>query len=854
MSRSLGLSALFLAAVAVPLIAAEPVTIIMTDGFVVQGEYAKESDVVYEGGRSIKVAKTDGFDVIMDGPKFVIFSTHAQKGGKIDKEIVREKGIEYTTKVRARALRPVLPIKSVNKIGAYNESWIRVLETTTLDNNPNQKITQQVSKLTPYSMILDSPTDKISQGFHTYEEDPRLIRRLLSLHPELREAKEKPDADKRIRIAQFLNEVGRMDGTRRSLVWHQSARLELESTKKEVLGTWEKKTLDQFDQTMDDIDRAETRFVVDELEAALKSGRYALAKNHLDSYTPKAADPKDRTRMAKVKVEVDSVQPGYEKTIELLRNVVEAESGMRTLQTHAAVAGVGAAVFAPRPMLKPNQAVLVDACSIILGELHPDTASRLELFSDLAKQVEQRLKDGKSPAETPEQLLAYAVSGWVKGKNGADRNVESAVRNWQLRQMAVQYLRESTGNSRKAYLDAFLKANPKPIAPDELTQIITLLPPPVAADVNALPGTAVDPKAALGVDGIRRVNTGPLSEQSKGVDYHYRLPPEYHHGRSYPVLIAVPSRGMPGEHVIARLAEQAERNGYIVIAPDWTNPFSTQIYDYSGKDHVFILGALRDALRRFQGDPDRVFLYGYGEGADMALDVGMSHPDHFAGLSGIGVNPPQELFLEFWRNAQKLPTYFVTGEMSGAFPNLRKLYERWMPRGYPAMLTVYRGRGLEWYSAEIPRLFDWMNRKTRARGTAVLRLNQFSVEPWQIARDGNDRFYWVGVSQGGVRPSNQLANGLKKVVQPLPQFTADIGKGGTINITQSLGIRKFTIWLERDLVDWTKPVRVTVNGNVPIGYTPKVLTPDLHLMLEELHRTADRKLLFLGKIEVDGPG
>ncbi len=60
--------------------------------------------------------------------------------------------------------------------------------------------------------------------------------------------------------------------------------------------------------------------------------------------------------------------------------------------------------------------------------------------------------------------------------------------------------------------------------------------------------------------------------------------------------------------------------------------------------------------------------------------------------------------------------------------------------------------------------------------------------------------------------------------------------------------------LERDLIDWTKPLRVNINGAPAIGYQPKVLEPDLHVMFEELYRTGDRKMLFLGKVEVNGPG
>ena len=128
------------------------------------------------------------------------------------------------------------------------------------------------------------------------------------------------------------------------------------------------------------------------------------------------------------------------------------------------------------------------------------------------------------------------------------------------------------------------------------------------------------------------------------------------------------------------------------------------------------------------------------------------------------------------------------------------------------------------------------------------------MEPWQVLRETDDRYYWVGVGAKGISQSNPVSKGVPSRVNPPPQFAADIGKAGVITITQAIGIRKFVIWLERDLIDWTKPIRININGQLPPHYKPQILKPDLHLMLEELYRTGDRKLLFLGKIEVDWQG
>ena len=842
-----GLAATLLAAI-------DPVTVTMPDGYVVQGNYNRESDTLSDGnGRPIKVAALNGFDVVQDGPKIVIFSTHAGKGGKVDREAKRDVGPEFVNKLRRSLKRPVLAVREIKSQTDWSDNWTRTLDTLLVEGG-RQVITQQVTRLDAYSFTIGSPTDDLTQAFHTFEESPATVRRWLSTHPELRDPppKEKLDPGRRLLIAGFLKDVAAFDGTRRQVAWLRAARAELALLKKDSPGTWEKKHTERFDALTDDIDKAETRVVVDEVEAAVRCGRYGEARQFLGGFNPPTSDARDKTRLAAARAGIESVQPQFERTGDLLRAVIEREGGMSAIVNAASVSGVAAAVFTPRPVLRPTMATLLEAAATVLGELHPDTAGRLELFHDLARQSEARRDKGQSPSEPSDALLAYAVSGWLKGKNGADKSVEGAIRTWNLRKLAVEYLTGPTANARAASLDAYRLATPVPLAMDELTQVITLMPPPKPMDLKSPTWTPVPAAECDGVPGVVRLNTGVLPLAPKGIDYLLRLPTEYHHGRSYPVMLALPSASLTAERLVARLAEQADRSGFIVVAPEWTSTFGSGQYDFSGKDHVQALGPLRDVFRRFNADADRVFLFGYAEGASFALDLGMAHPDLFAGLSGFNVNLPPAVYLEYWRNNQKLPTHFVIGELAGTFGALRKVYEKWMPRGFPAMLTVYRGRGVDWYSAEVPRLFDWMGRKARVRGSATLRLNNFAVEPWQVLREADDRYYWVGVAPGGTRYGNPLENGIPATIAPPPQFAADIGRNGVIAITQAIGVKKFTIWLERDLIDWTKPVRVTVNGNPPIGYVPRLMTPDLNLMFEELYRTGDRKMLFLGKIDVNG--
>jgi hypothetical protein len=142
-----------------------------------------------------------------------------------------------------------------------------------------------------------------------------------------------------------------------------------------------------------------------------------------------------------------------------------------------------------------------------------------------------------------------------------------------------------------------------------------------------------------------------------------------------------------------------------------------------------------------------------------------------------------------------------------------------------------------------------MNLKTRTRGTAALKLDAADIEAWQIGREGDDRFYWVGTT--GIKSGHLIRSTVRYGWQPAT-IKANIRPGNEI-VLNTLGTKTVVVWLERGMIDWTKPVRVTLNGNHPLRYTPKILEPDLELMFEELYRSGDRKNLLFGRLEFITP-
>ncbi len=813
--------------------------VIMRDGFTLRGRAFKEREAVPDfGGGQFSFPRLAAFDVIDSGPKFYFFSSHSRKGAEIEKDVPKDKLTAYR-KDSFGTRGQKLPGLGELRVTEFNSAWRRTMEIGPRGGGA-VKIDQIVSYLDPHTTYVVSTSHAWRQCYDTKDLGTETIRKLLATHPETRDSVFGfIDPVRRIAIAAFLKDIG----------WLGAAKADLEKLKKDAPWAWSKDATEKFDRLSGEIDGAETRWILGELDAMVNSGQYLNATKFLGDYQPKNADAKDLAKMAELKAKIEIVQPRYELTKRLLRELLDGESGEARKFANGALGGGIVVPNVPGRVIAAEMATLLKGGEAVYDELHPDSTGRVELFTDVASEDDKLRKAGRATARKPEQLLALAISGWLKGKGGAFPDAKSAAKCWNTREMAMVYLRSDVQNDRTGTLKKYLQSTDK-LAPDELAQVITLLPPiDREPDVTKIRGgTKLDAKK-VGIDGVFKVETGPVPEDSGGLTYLLKLPPEYNPGRSYPVVIALNDPVMDPEKLLAGLALDASRHGCILAAPIWCSSFGNKPFDHSGKDHWLVTATIRDLARKYQIEQDKVFAYGFGQGANFALDLSMSRPDIFAGIVCMGPMPVPQFYQDYWRNAQKMPVYCITGEIAGtSYDALRKLYEHWLPLGYPSIMCLYKGRGIEWYQNEVPTTFEWMSRKTRVRGNASLRLNAARFDPWQTFRETDNRFYWVGTDS--INAVNKLKDPERPDKPPLAaQFRGDIRKDNEIVIDQVRGIRKITIWLERDMIDWKSPVKLNIPSAVGLP-KPKVYEPDLKIMFEELYRTGDRKMLFFGKIEV----
>jgi len=196
----------------------------------------------------------------------------------------------------------------------------------------------------------------------------------------------------------------------------------------------------------------------------------------------------------------------------------------------------------------------------------------------------------------------------------------------------------------------------------------------------------------------------------------------------------------------------------------------------------------------------------------------------------------------YWLNARTLPIYIVGGELDAAsFGRNTMDLDRYLAKGFDATYVEYRGRGHEHFSEEIMRIFDWMGRRQRKFFPATI--DGVSMRPW-------DRFFWwvemerppartmVLPSQWppppGIRPFS-----IEAKTMPANSVPASM-------LSVHCGADRVRVWLSPELVDFSRPVTVSLDGQ-KLWQDPVI--PDKRVLLEDLRLRADRQHPFWAVID-----
>jgi dienelactone hydrolase len=358
---------------------------------------------------------------------------------------------------------------------------------------------------------------------------------------------------------------------------------------------------------------------------------------------------------------------------------------------------------------------------------------------------------------------------------------------------------------------------------------------------------------------------------TNGGSYLVQLPPNYHHLRAHPVVLVLHSGREDAETTIKRFSHEAAKHGFIVAAPNWPGRAGLRV-NFLGtkKERDSVLDTLRDLRRRYQVDSDRVFMFGWEDGANLAFDVGLSNPDQFAGV--VPMNGTLTAFGKryYSTNAQYLPFYVIEGEKNGANPKIMQdLFKKeWTHEPYTGIYVEYNGRASEWFSAEVPLVMNWMSKKKRSMPMREMGRASTGTglgEEFRSSRPSETRFYWLsadGIAQQCLGEHSLPLNRYPANYRPAT-FQGSIfvgnkskkdGKGEiwnhvSINAT-GLKNKKVTFWITPEMnLNMDLPFQFYLNGQQ--AGPRRQIAPSLDTLMEELYLSGDRHRLYIAKVDIN---
>lgn len=766
--------------------------VILKDGFALQGKVMRETERKFDKPSKQFVPQGKGFWLVDDNVRRTIFSF--QQISKNEKAVDDKNVGESSALVRLTRSRDVLrnlqmrPVSAVTAMSAFDENWRRVIRFRLGPVQQDYPVEQWLLELNPMFARLETNKYRWSPHYMTRELGPETVVSLLHQHPTLTDKPGQVDNARRIRIFKFLLQAGP--------AFFDAAERELDAFLRDA--PKQKKTVDDYRALLKE---ARQQDLMEQVELAIKVGRHGWARAQLDKLGKEVTD---QNMLARVR----TLQSKSDINAEALK---EVRKFLQDLPGKVTITG--------------QRQAFGEAANAISAELDPDNLARLEAFLTFARQADSDQKQSRPPTSTPAELMALAVSGWLLGSSAAETKVDVALKLWQTRKFVLAYQKTGTEVDRQQMLKKF---NDAPDF-DVLAQLLSFLPPPEpAAKVAA---------TAMEMEAQSDVRTG-------GVKYLLQAPAEYHVGREYPVLIVLNQVGQKPSDILQNWSTLARNHGYFLVAPTWEINVG-KAYTFTDVEQAAVLDVVRDLKRKFQIDPDRVFLSGFGEGGNMAFDVGLAHPDLFAGVAPIG-GAPRYFAGSYLENAALLPFYTVCGDMAfdpykpKNYMNevIRPMYERWVAKGFACLYVEYRGRTAEWFEGELPYIFDWMSRKKRATANPLL-------PACSTMRPGDNRFWWL--SGDDMSSANIKALATWNSSAPNPGYLGGelIARENRLQL-KCKGFKKLTVWIGPGMVDISKPVKAYVNLT---PYPLIKVTPRLDVLLEDFFQRGDRKQVYFAKLE-----
>jgi len=335
--------------------------------------------------------------------------------------------------------------------------------------------------------------------------------------------------------------------------------------------------------------------------------------------------------------------------------------------------------------------------------------------------------------------------------------------------------------------------------------------------------------------------TGTIPDERidvQGRAYHLALsvPPTYHPAKSYGLVLCLHGAGFTGEAYLERWQPRLGED-HVLACP--TTPMGAW---FTRGAEELVLATIRSVKRRYHIDPDRIFLTGMSNGGIGAWVIGMHDAPMFAGIAPMA-SGLDHVLMPFLANLRSTPIYIIHGAKDQVMPVefSRAITEELTRLGYP---FVYREHEREHPMAgghyfpreELPELVTWLTAQRRnPLPTSVTVVREAShLQP----------FGWVRIDATDVIASfsedlvSKRDDRIRR--QEYARLDASIVAPNRIEV-HSDRVQRYSLFLNEQLVDSSKPLVVLTNGQVSFD---GLVTPSLETLLRQARLRQDSRQLF----------
>ena len=324
--------------------------------------------------------------------------------------------------------------------------------------------------------------------------------------------------------------------------------------------------------------------------------------------------------------------------------------------------------------------------------------------------------------------------------------------------------------------------------------------------------------------------------------YRYGLfvPPSYNPKNEYALVMCLHGAGFTGDSYVERWQKRLGER-YILACPTLV-----QGTWWTRRAEELVLATIRAVRRRYHVNPERIFLTGMSNGGIGAWLIGCHNATLFAGLAPMASGIDDVLF-PFLENLRHTPVYIIHGRKDRVMPVelTRSIVKVLSGLGYAFVVREHdrshpMAGGHFFPREELPDLVKWLDTQRRdplpKRITLVRDASHLTTSGW-VRIDATDRI--AAFTENLIDSRDEYL-----VNRIYARIEAEVVGPNRIEV-RTTRVRRYTLFLNRGLVDLRKPITVVTNGRVThtghVDANPKTL-------LRQARLRRDRNGLFPAKL------